>query len=202
MSAPPWFEDRAWRRLTAHFFSGLFDFGVLSDAGSDAFRRVLIGIVSGLLTFGLLLARIYTIGIGRPSRERYRLAVIAGEALMIGLPMLVVSFATVLVSHSLFPDETDFRVLLALPISRRVVFLSKLAALALFAGLFIVSAHLALLPLFLRMSASRWADPILPRLAAHAVASLDCRASAHGSPMNPGCCTLRRRSGSWAWIKS
>ena len=68
---------------------------------------------------------------------------IAGEALVIGLPMLVVAFATVLVSHSLFPDETDFRVLLALPISRRVVFLSKLGALALFAGLFIVATHLA-----------------------------------------------------------
>ena len=60
--------------------------------------------------------------------------------------MLVVAFATLLVSHSLFPDETDFRVLLALPVSRRLVFLSKLAALALFAGIFIVASHVAMLP--------------------------------------------------------
>ena len=171
--------DQAWYRLTAHFFSGLFDFGMLSEAGSDAFRRVLIGIIAVLLTFGLLLARMFSIGSDGPSSAAHvRLTVIAGEALLIGLPMLVVAFATVLVSHSLFPDETDFRILLALPISKRVVFLSKLAALALFTGLFIVSAHIALLPVFLRMSGGRWADPFAPRLAAHAVASLSASAFA------------------------
>jgi hypothetical protein len=60
-----------------------------------------------------------------------------------------------------------------LPVSRRVVFLSKLLALALFAALFIAAAHLAMLPLFVRLSMSRWAEHTFARrLMAHAVASL------------------------------
>ena len=58
MSLRSRFADKAWYRLTAHFFVGLFDFGVLSEAGSDAFQRVLIGIIATMLTFGLLFARI------------------------------------------------------------------------------------------------------------------------------------------------
>jgi hypothetical protein len=167
-------EDRPWYALTAHFFVGLFDFGVLSDAGSDAFQRVLIGIIAILLTFGLLLARMFVIpGEGPSAAARYRLAVVAVEALMIGLPMLVVAFAALLVSHALFPDETDFRILLVLPVSRRTVFLSKLVALALFASIFIVASQLAMLPLFLRISFGRWAEPGLPqRLLAHLAASV------------------------------
>ena len=167
-------DDRPWYRLTSHFFSALFDFGVLSEAGSDAFRRVLIGIVAALLTFGLLVARIYRIETtGARDVEALRAAVIAGEALMIGLPMLVVAFATPLVSQSLFPDETDFRVLLVLPVHRPIVFLAKLLALALFTGLFIVSTHIAMLPLFMKMSAGRWMqESFLQRLLAHLIASL------------------------------
>ena len=167
-------DDRPWFRLTSHFFSSLFDFGVLSEAASDSFRRVLIGIVAVLLTFGLLITRMYAIATTGPRNvEALRLAVIAAEALMIGLPMLVVAFATLLVSHSLFPDETDFRVLLVLPVSRPVVFLSKLLALALFAGLFIVSTHVAMLPLFLRLAAGRGVrDTFVQRLGAHLIASL------------------------------
>ena len=52
-------DERPWYQLTTHFFRGLFDFGVLSDAGSDAFRRVLIGIVAVTVSFGLLLTRMY-----------------------------------------------------------------------------------------------------------------------------------------------
>jgi len=169
------FADKAWYRLTAHFFVGLFDFGVLSEAGSDAFQRVLIGIIATMLTFGLLFARILmSAASGRHAAALapapYRAAI---EALIIGVPMLIVAFTTLLVSHSLFPDETDFRVLLALPVSRRLVFLSKLAALALFAGIFIVSAHVAMLPVFAIISGGRQAqESFLVRFAAHMLASL------------------------------
>ncbi len=168
-------KDRAWYRLTAHFFVGLFDFGVLSEAGADAFQRVLIGIVAAMLTFGLLLARVLMSAASSRVAESmtaapYRAAI---EASVIAFPMLVVAFATLLVSHSLFPDETDFRVLLALPVSRRVVFQSKLAALSLFVGIFIVAAHAAMLPLFLIISVGgRMDESFLVKLAAHLVASL------------------------------
>jgi hypothetical protein len=163
------------KALVRHFFYGLFDFGVLSEAGSDALKRVLIGIVAAMLTFGLLLARILVSAISGPAAVSvtpapYRAAF---EAFVIGFPMLIVAFATLLVSQSLFPDETDFRVLLVLPVSRRVVFLSKLAALALFAGIFIVAAHTAMLPLFAIISGGRQAqDSFTTRFVAHLVASV------------------------------
>ena len=52
-------DDRPWYQLRTHFFRRLFDFGLLSDAGSDAFRRVLIGLTAVVLSFGLLLTRMY-----------------------------------------------------------------------------------------------------------------------------------------------
>jgi hypothetical protein len=163
------------KALVRHFFFGLFDFGVLSDAGSDAFQRVLIGIVAAMLTFGLLLARIVVSAMSRGAAASltpapYRAAF---ETFVIGFPMLIVGFTTLLVSQSLFPDETDCRVLLVLPVSRRVVFLSKLTALALFAGMFIAAAHLAMLPLFTMIGAGRQAqESVVIRFAAHMAASL------------------------------
>ena len=76
--------------------------------------------------------------------------------------MWMVAVVTVLVSHSLFPDETDYRVLMPLPVDRRLIFGSKLLALALFAGLFTGTTHLAIAPLVLLISAGRWAADPMP----------------------------------------
>ena len=62
--------------------------------------------------------------------------------------MWIVAFVAVLVGPSLFPDETDFRVLGAMPVTRPVVFGAKLAALVLFIGLFVAASEAALLPMF------------------------------------------------------
>jgi hypothetical protein len=131
-----------------------------------------------MLTSGLVLVRMY---MGKytalngifTTREPHQVAMLGDDALTIALPMLVVAFVTLLVSHSLFPDETDFRVLLALPISKRAVFFSKLLALLLFAGLFVIAAHIAMAPLIVTMSIGRWAaHGVLHRLAAYGVASV------------------------------
>jgi hypothetical protein len=178
MSIRATLEDRPWYRLTVHFFLALFDVGGSSDSGSDAFRRVLIGLVAAMLTSGLFLVRMY---MGKYTalseiftrRGPYRLAVLGDDTLVMALPMLVASFATLLVSRSLFPDETDFRVLLTLPVSRRLMFLSKLLALVLFAGLFITAAHTAMTPLVVTMSISRWSDQgLVRRLVAYEVTSV------------------------------
>lgn len=177
MTAASSLRNRPWHRLTKHFFAGLFDFGVLTDAGSDAFVRLLIGIVAMILTTGLLLARMY---LGKYAalaalgdRAAVRLTVLGDSAMTIGMPMLAIAFTTLMVSQSLFPDETDFRVLLVLPISRRVVFFSKLLALALFIGLFITATQVAIAPLGLQVSAAPLSGhPFLVRLAAHLVASV------------------------------
>lgn len=182
----PGFDERPWYQLTIHFFRGLFDFGVLSDAGSDAFRRMLIGIAAVTVSFGLLLTRMYLSkytalsemfhdwGNGyQLNREPYHLAVLGDGALVIAFPMLIVGFVVVLVSNSLFPDEIDCRVLLPLPVSRRVIFATKALAVMLFASLFAVAAHVAMMPLVVLMGNSRWSDRgLLVQLAAHALASL------------------------------
>jgi hypothetical protein len=179
-------DDRPWYQLSTHFFRRLFDFGILSDAGSDAFRRALIGIAAVALSFGLLLTRMY---LGKYSalaekyhdwgtgyqlnREPYHLAVLGDGSLVIAFPMLIVGVVVVLVSNSLFPDETDCRVLLPLPVSRRVMFASKALAVLLFASLFAIAAHVAMMPLVVLMWNSRWSDQgLLTRLVAHGLASL------------------------------
>jgi hypothetical protein len=179
-------DQRPWYQLATHFFRRLFDFGILSDAGADAFRRILIGIISVMLSFGLLLTRIYLNkytalsekyhdwGAGYLlNREPYEVAILGDGALMLAFPMLIVGFVVVLVSNSLFPDELEYRVLLPLPISKRVVFASKALAVVTFASLFAVAAQAAMMPLVILMWNSRWAtDGLLAQLGAHSVASL------------------------------
>jgi hypothetical protein len=179
-------DERPWYQLTTHFFRGMFDFGILSDAGSDAFRRILIGIIVVMVSFGLLLTRMYLSkytalsekfhdwGTGyQLNRGPYHVAVLGDGALVLAFPMLIVGFVVVLVSNSLFPDEIDYRVLLPLPVSKRVVFASKALAVMVFASLFAVAAHAAMMPLVVLMWNSRWADQgLLARLVAHGLASL------------------------------
>jgi hypothetical protein len=177
------FTERAEWRLTEHFFRAMFDFGFLSELASDSFKRVLIGSIGGFVAFGLLLTRMYMGKYawlrGRGVPEQYQQALLGDDMMIIGLPMLLVAFVTLLVSHALFPDERDFRILGPLPVSRLVVFRAKLGAVALFAGLFIVAAHVSLLPLMLITSLNPWGEPsVIARLVAWAVASVTASAFA------------------------
>ncbi len=165
------------RLLTRHFFRGLFDFGILNERGAEAFVRVITGILAAIFCGGLFLARMY---MGKYAAlraagdaELYRQALAADDALVIGLPMWILGFVTVLVSHSLFPDETDFRVLVPLPIGRRLIFGSKLSALGLFAGVFIATTIAATLPLMLLLSvAQRAGHAFSVRFVAYLVSSV------------------------------
>jgi hypothetical protein len=167
---------RPWYCLTRHFFNGLFDLGFLSDVGADSFTRMIVGCCAVFLSFGLLLVRLFAAKYAYLSAlhtaEPYRQALLADHAFLLALPMWAVAFVTVLVGHSLFPDETDFRVLMALPVSQRLVFGTKLLALALFTGLFILAVHVALMPLLVVMSMGPWAEHAWPlQVAAYSVAS-------------------------------
>jgi hypothetical protein len=175
--------ERAEWRLTEHFFRAMFDFGFLSELASDSFKRVLFGSVGGFVAFGLLLTRMY---MGKYARlratgtaEQYQSALLGDDMMIIGLPMLLVAFVTLLVSHALFPHERDFRILGPLPVSRLVVFRAKLGAVALFTGLFIVAAHVSLFPLVLLTSLNPWdGQGIIVRIVAWAVASVAASAFA------------------------
>lgn len=179
-------DDRPWYQLTTHFLRQLLDFGILSDAGADAVRRMLIGIVAMMVSLGLLLTRMYLQkytalsemfhdwGSGyKSNREPYQLAVLGDGALAIALPMLIVGLVVVLVSGSLFPSQIDCRVVLPLGIPKRVVFVSKALAVIAFTSFFAIAAHLAMMPLIILMWNSRWSDGALSaQLVAHGVASL------------------------------
>src|SRR5262249_26033546 len=108
-------EDSQLVRLTRHFFGALFDLGFLSDEGTESFHRLVIGICAIFFSFGLLLVRVfmgqYSSLASLPTREPLTNALLAGQGFAMALPMWIVAFVTVLVSHALFPDETDFRVL-------------------------------------------------------------------------------------------
>jgi hypothetical protein len=169
-------ESVEWR-LAVHFFRAMFDFGMLTEAGTESFKHLLLGVVGGMISFGFLLVRIligrYAILSIAPSPEPYRRALVGDDMLMIALPMLLIAFITLLVSESLFPDERDFRILGPMPVARSTIFATKLLGLLMFAGLFIAAIHAMLLPWMLLSSVNRWLDhPILLRLLALLIASV------------------------------
>jgi len=139
------------RTLTRHFFLALFDLGFLTTEGSDAFIRVIIGIFAVIISFGLLIARMYFglyIGLkGALDPAPYLRALNADTMMTLGLPMWIMAFIAVLISHSLVPNETDFRVLMPLPIKQSFVFGTKLLALSMFIGLFTAASLIALTPI-------------------------------------------------------
>ena len=177
------FAERAEWRLTEHFFRAMFDFGFLNDLAADSFKRVLIGSIGGFVAFGFLLTRAYMIKYallwsgGNP--EVYRRALLGDDMTIIGLPMLLVAFVTLIVSQSLFPDERDFRILGPMPVRRIVVFRAKLTALLMFTGLFTAAAHASLVPLMILTSMNPWGDTnVILRLASWAIASVTASAFA------------------------
>jgi hypothetical protein len=140
-------RDRAEVVLARHFFTSLFNVGFLTDTGVESLKRVLLGILAISLALGLLLARVFMEKYERLSAGDYALEIVADHAFLMAVPMWCTATAVALVSHSLFLDRTDFRILMAEPLSRLTVFTAKLAALLLFVGLLVTGTHLALLPL-------------------------------------------------------
>jgi hypothetical protein len=169
-------RDQPAAVLTHHFFTSLFDFGVLSEEGSEALKRVLLGALALAIAAGLLLTRVFMAKYGElsaASPEAYAREIIADHAFLIAVPMWIVASAMALVGQSLFPDETDFRILMAEPLSRSLVFGAKLAALLLFGGLFIVGAHAGLFPLAaLTLIGAFKTGTFVPAAAAFVVSSL------------------------------
>jgi hypothetical protein len=136
--------------LTRHFFASLFDFGFLSADGAEALKRAMLGSLAVALAIGGLLIRVFMekySALSTGSFDEYQLAVMADHAFLMAVPMWFVAAAIGLVGESLFPNQTDFRILMAEPLSRPTIFGAKLAALLLFSGLFVAGTHLALAPL-------------------------------------------------------
>lgn len=122
--------------LRRHFFQSFFRLSFLDDAGEESFKRAIIYILAAAMAFGLFLARLYVGKYAEMGRAPdIRLIVTADRLMLIALPMFFTTLLMVLMSHSIFPDEIDFRTLMALPLSRRSIFAAKFAALFLFAAI-------------------------------------------------------------------
>ena len=169
-------RDRPELVLARHFFASLFDFGFLSDDGAESLKRALLGSLAVAVAIGLLLARVFMTKYGTLAdgpAERYALELMADHAFLMAVQMWFVAGAVALVGHSLFPDRTDFRVLMAEPLSRSTIFAAKLAALLLFVGLIVAGTSLALLPLAaLTMVGAIKIGSLVATAAAFVVASL------------------------------
>lgn len=168
---------RAFAALTRHFVKAILEPSLLSDLGVDFLRRTLFTMVAGLLTLGLFLPRVfyrkYVDLSALPTPDAYLRALPGDTLIMIAMPMFLIGLAAVIVSPMLFPDETDYRVLTPLPLTRAQLFAAKLAALAIVcsAGVVAVNAIASLaFPLF---SSGRWArHGVAARILAHSTASM------------------------------
>jgi hypothetical protein len=175
-------RDSAGGRLTAHFFRAMFDFGILSQEGADSFTRLLLGATGAVIALGFALTRIfagkYRALSAADNAEPYRRALLGDDLFIIALPMLCLALVTLMVSHSIFPDGRDVRILGPLPVRRSTVFAAKLFALLLFTGLLAVVVHLALVPLMVVTSVNRFSDGGWSRLIVWAVVSAGASAFA------------------------
>jgi hypothetical protein len=163
--------------LTRHFFQGFFRLSFLDDAGEESFKRAITGALAVVVAFGLFLSRLYIGKYAGLSADLYRLMLPADQLLMISIPMFTVALVMALVSHSVFPDEIDFWILMPLPISRRVIFSSKAAALFLFAAIFVAGSSIGTGAPFALVSSGRWAGHslvirIVVQVAASSLASV------------------------------
>jgi hypothetical protein len=167
------FGETAAFDLTRHFFREFFYLRFLTDTGADSVKRAIIGVVSGLLALSILFPQFV---VGRYATMRtvaeYRRALLSDQLFTICVAMLIVGFVAALVCQSLFPDETDYRVLTPLPLTRRLVFGAKLLALILFASIFVLSTNLIFGLAFGAAAGGRWAeDGIVRRMLAHGCAA-------------------------------
>jgi hypothetical protein len=156
----------AERALTRHFVRHFLDVGFMTSDGSDGVRRALLGVMSAVITIGLFLPRIMLVkyaGI-RGIPEVYVATMIGDTLMTFAFAMLLCALVAAFAGDSMFPDETDFRVLTPLPVSRAFVFTAKLRAVARYLGLAIVVASLALQVPYTAISGGPHADaPLVAR---------------------------------------
>ena len=119
-------RDRPDVVLTRHFFTSLFDFGFLSDEGAESLKRVLLGMPRGRdRARPAADARVHgevrrALGRRQPTSTSAR----SSPTTRSSWPCRCGSSPAPcgLVGHSLFPDQTDFRILMAEPLSRLTIF--------------------------------------------------------------------------------
>jgi hypothetical protein len=153
--------DRADFVLLLHFFRGFFESDLLSIR--DQLATIFASVAALLASFGLIVPVLfnhkYRVLNALPTPALYHEAALADKLMFICLCMDLAAIATLLNWQSLFPDLTDFLVLIPLPLERLQLFRAKLVALLLFVTLLIVSVNV--LPSFslTAIMSGRWQQP-------------------------------------------
>ncbi|MBI2687509.1 MAG: hypothetical protein HYX27_14445 [Acidobacteria bacterium] len=143
--------------LTRHAFSGLFRNDAFSEAGIGGYRAWIISIGVALFCFHVHFARFLAkkyAAIAHSHNHSLFLSIVAADELFyLSASFLMIALVATLQWQSLFPGERDFQVLSPLPVLRSGIFLSRVAALAIFLSLFLVTFNLPpalLFPAFAR----------------------------------------------------
>jgi len=162
--------------LVRHFIAAGLAPEVLTEIGADYLRRVIFGVLAILLVLGSFLPRVffhkYTELGGVVGSDAYLRALQADTLFMLAVPMFLIGLATVIAGPLLFPDETDYRVLTPLPISRAMLFGAKLVAVVAIVAAAIVAVNAVATFWFPIAVTSRKAQhPLLARVIAHGVAA-------------------------------
>src|SRR5688572_16324494 len=163
--------------LTRHFFREFFYLGLLTDSGADSFIRLVISMLAGVLSLGILLPLLffqkYLALATLNDPKHYQRAILGDQLFMLCVAMFIVASVGTAICQSMFPSEIDFRILTPLPVTRRAVFGAKLLALAIFTAVFVLVTNIATGPVFPAVSEGRWAqEPLLTRMTAHTAAGL------------------------------
>lgn len=158
--------------LTRFSFQSLFRSEALSEAGVENYRAWIISIAVAFVCFQLhfarQLAQKYGVIAARADLALFRAAVEADELFYLSAAFVLALLLATLQWQSLFPGERDYQVLGPLPIRRSDIFFARIAALALFFALFLVTFNLP--PAFAFPALARGPFPLEPffrRVAAH-----------------------------------
>jgi hypothetical protein len=163
--------------LTRHFLENATGRAWLDEEGVAGLRAVFFSALAGLGSLGLFLprhfSRLYLDLSALPTPGPYREQLMADSLFMLTLPALVTAWAAIALSPSMFPDETDYVALGALPLTRRQIFGAKVLALALLIGALTAVMILMFGLAFPSFSHGRWAEASRgARVLAHVAAGM------------------------------
>jgi hypothetical protein len=163
--------------LTRHFAAAILAPPILTDLGVDYLRRTLASLLGILIVIGVFLPRLFSRKYielyAIVPHEPYLRAVQADTLMMIAIPMLIIALIAVVLCPLLFPDETDYRVLTPLPITRAQLFASKLLAVVVVMLVAVVAVDFLASAWFPIVIGGRRAEhSTIARVGAHLVASL------------------------------
>jgi hypothetical protein len=169
MSHLDWEQFKA---LVRHFFGRFFDNEFV--AKNTDMQATVVKLLALLSSPGIILTCIqYLTYLNLDAMPDVRMPTLwADRTIYISFSMLVMGAVTVLEWDALFPDRRDYATLMPLPIHSRMIFLGKIAALALFLIAFTASVNLVSIVTFPAVSYRGPALGLVRTIAAHGISIL------------------------------